>query len=115
MKVSCWKTMCSVAHPAYSQTWKTPEAPSHANMHLKRLLSKGATLGANATIRCGITIGKQAFIGAGAVVTRDVPDHALVYGNPAVQKGWVCHCGGKLNDRFQCEECGSTLEHLANK
>ena len=42
MKVSYWKTMCSVAHPAYSQTWKTPEAPSHANMHLKRLLSKKA-------------------------------------------------------------------------
>ena len=81
----------------------------------KTLVKKGATLGANATIRCGITIGKQAFIGAGAMVTRDVPDHALVYGNPAVQKGWVCHCGEKLNDHFHCDECGSTLEHLANK
>lgn len=81
----------------------------------KTLVKKGATLGANATIRCGITIGSHAFVGAGAVVTRDVLDHALVYGNPAVQKGWVCHCGGKLDDRYRCGECGSTLEHLANK
>jgi UDP-2-acetamido-3-amino-2,3-dideoxy-glucuronate N-acetyltransferase len=81
----------------------------------KTLVKKGATLGANATIRCGITIGSQAFIGAGAMVTRDVPDHALVYGNPAVQKGWVCHCGGKLDSLFLCEECGSILKHLENK
>ena len=90
-------------------------AVSRKHAFKKTLVKKGATLGANATIRCGITIGSHAFIGAGAVVTRDVPDHALVYGNPAVQKGWACHCGGKLDDRFRCAECGSTLEHLTNK
>ena len=90
-------------------------AVSRKHAFKKTLVRKSATLEVNATIHCGITIGKQAFIGAGAVVTRDVPDHALVYGNPGVQKEWVCHCGEKLNDRFQCEECGSTLEQLANK
>ncbi len=87
-------------------------AVSRKHAFKKTLVKKGATLGANATIRCGITIGSQAFIGAGAMVTRDVSDHALVYGNPAVQKGWVCHCGGKLDDLFLCEECGTILKHL---
>jgi UDP-2-acetamido-3-amino-2,3-dideoxy-glucuronate N-acetyltransferase len=60
------------------------------------LLRRGATIGANATIVCGITLGRYAFIGAGAVVTRDVPDFALVYGNPARLHGWVCWCGVRL-------------------
>ena len=58
-------------------------------------VKKGASLGANCTIVCGVTIGEHAFVGAGAVVTKDVPDHALVVGNPARQKGWVCKCGEK--------------------
>lgn len=58
---------------------------------------KGVTIGANATILCGITIGAYAFIGAGAVVTKDVPDHALVTGNPARQTGWMSEAGGKLD------------------
>jgi UDP-2-acetamido-3-amino-2,3-dideoxy-glucuronate N-acetyltransferase len=62
----------------------------------KTLVKEGASIGANATIVCGITIGKNAFIGAGSVVTKDVPDHALVYGSPAKVKGWVCECGQKL-------------------
>jgi len=57
------------------------------------LVCKGATLGANCTIICGVTIGRYAFVGAGAVVTRDVPDYALVYGNPARHHGWVYECG----------------------
>ena len=57
------------------------------------LVKKGATIGANATIVCGVTIGAFAIVGAGAVVTRDVPDHALVYGNPSQFRGWVCRCG----------------------
>jgi UDP-2-acetamido-3-amino-2,3-dideoxy-glucuronate N-acetyltransferase len=61
------------------------------------LVKKGATIGANATIVCGVTIGKNAFIGAGAVVTRDVADYALVYGNPARQNGWICSCGEKIS------------------
>ncbi len=61
------------------------------------LVKQGASIGANATVVCGHTIGKYAFIGAGAVVTRDVPDYALMYGNPARQHGWACQCGVKLD------------------
>jgi len=60
------------------------------------LVQKGATIGANATIVCGITIGKYAFIGAGAVVTKNIPDYALVVGNPARQTGWMSEYGHKL-------------------
>lgn len=74
------------------------------------LVRKGATIGANATILCGTTIGRFAFIGAGAVVTRDVPDYALVFGNPAKQHGWMCQCGIKLTGEgpeLACATCGS--------
>jgi UDP-2-acetamido-3-amino-2,3-dideoxy-glucuronate N-acetyltransferase len=70
------------------------------------LVKKGATMGANATIICGITIGAYSFVGAGAVVTKNVPEHALVMGNPAKQVGWACMCGERLNDNLTCEECG---------
>ena len=73
------------------------------------LVKKGATIGANATIICGNTIGKYAFIGAGAVVTKDIPDHALVYGNPSRIQGWVCECGERLKEEGRsvwCPECG---------
>ena len=60
-------------------------------------VKRGASIGANSTIVCGVTLGKYCFIGAGAVVTRDVPDYALVYGNPARQRGWVCWCGVRLD------------------
>ncbi len=72
----------------------------------------GSTVGANSTIVCGITIGRYAFIGAGSVVTRDVPDYALVYGNPAAHRGWMCRCGVKLalslrgSTRAACTACG---------
>jgi len=69
------------------------------------LVKKGATLGANCTIICGITIGQYAFIGAGAVVTKDVPDHALVTGNPAKQIGYACQCGETLSDNLVCGTC----------
>lgn len=69
------------------------------------LVKKGASIGANATIVCGVTIGRYAMIGAGAVVTHDVPDHALIYGNPARIGGWVCECGEKLDEEFVCQEC----------
>ncbi|MFV1976118.1 MAG: hypothetical protein ACC651_10235, partial [Candidatus Scalindua sp.] len=67
-----------------------------------------ATIGANATIVCGNTIGTYAFIGAGAVVTKDVPNHALVLGNPAKITGWVCECSNRLhfhNDVATCSNC----------
>ena len=76
----------------------------------KTLLKRGATVGANATIICGVTSGRYAFIGAGAVVTRDIPDFALVYGNPAMLRGWICRCGVKLRfkgGRAVCDSCGS--------
>jgi len=60
------------------------------------LVKRGATLGANSTIVCGHTIGRYAFIGAGAVVTKDVPDFALIVGNPGRVAGWMCRCGVKL-------------------
>lgn len=69
---------------------------NNKEFYKKTLVSKGATIGANATIVCGNTIGQYAFVGAGSVVTRDIPDFALVYGNPARFKGWVCECGLKL-------------------
>lgn len=62
----------------------------------KTLVRKGAALGANATIVCGVTIGAWAMVGSGAVVTKDVPDHALVLGNPARLAGWVCACGKRV-------------------
>ena len=76
----------------------------------KTLLKKGATIGANATILCGNTIGEYAMVGAGAVVTRNIPDYALVFGSPARIKGWVCKCGTKLLfdvENAKCAECGA--------
>lgn len=70
------------------------------------LVKKGATLGANCTIVCGHVIGRHAFVGAGAVVTRDVADHALVVGNPARRIGWMCACGEKLDATLRCAACG---------
>jgi acetyltransferase-like isoleucine patch superfamily enzyme len=69
-----------------------------------------ATIGANATILPGLTIGKGAMVSAGAVVTRDVPDHALMIGNPARQKGWVCLCGETLRDAGLSCQCGKRYE-----
>ncbi len=74
------------------------------------LVRRGATLGANCTIVCGHTIGAYAFVGAGAVVTRDVPDHALVAGNPARRIGWACVCGERLDAGLSCGACGRTFE-----
>jgi acetyltransferase-like isoleucine patch superfamily enzyme len=69
------------------------------------LVERGASIGANATVVCGITIGEQAFVGAGAVVVRDVPRHALVVGNPARRIGWMCACGTRLDDALECASC----------
>jgi UDP-2-acetamido-3-amino-2,3-dideoxy-glucuronate N-acetyltransferase len=69
-------------------------------------VKRGASIGANATILCGVTLGAYSFVGAGAVVTRDVPDHALVYGAPAHHRAWVCVCGEVLDDSLHCARCG---------
>jgi UDP-2-acetamido-3-amino-2,3-dideoxy-glucuronate N-acetyltransferase len=67
---------------------------------------RGATLGAGVVVVCGVTVQRYAFVGAGTVVTRDVPAHAFVVGNPGRQKGWVCACGSRLDDRYVCS-CGT--------
>ena len=76
---------------------------------VKTVVNDGASIGANATILCGITIGASAMVGAGAVVTKDVPSHALVFGNPATVHGYVCDCGRSLDDSFSCAHCRKTL------
>ncbi|MBA2390656.1 MAG: N-acetyltransferase [Geodermatophilaceae bacterium] len=78
---------------------------------LPTLVRRGSTIGAGATIVCGTTIGEHAFVAAGAVVTRDVPGQAFVAGNPARQKGWVCHCGTRLRD-LTCPDCGRSYPDL---
>src|SRR5215467_9613529 len=75
----------------------------------RTLVKRGASIGANATVVCGVTIGKYAFVGAGAVVIRDVPDYALVVGNPARHIGWMCYCGVRLvgvGATIRCSACG---------
>jgi UDP-2-acetamido-3-amino-2,3-dideoxy-glucuronate N-acetyltransferase len=81
--------------------------------HYKRtLVKRGATIGANATIVCGITLGEYAFIGAGAVVTRDVLPYALAAGVPARRIGWMCQCGERLPDSGagRCAACGTEYQ-----
>jgi UDP-2-acetamido-3-amino-2,3-dideoxy-glucuronate N-acetyltransferase len=80
----------------------------------RTLVKRGASIGANATVVCGVTLGRYSFIGAGAVVTRDIPDYAMVYGNPARLRGWMCYCGVKLglgiskdsSETADCQACG---------
>lgn len=82
------------------------------------LIRRGAALGANSTVRCGITVGQWAMVGSGSVVTRDVPDYGLVFGNPARLRGFVCPCGAKLEKETvrggcvvaACAECGQKIE-----
>lgn len=78
-------------------------------VYAKTLIKEGASLGANSTIVCGHTVGCSALIAAGAVVTKDVPDYALMAGVPAVQIGWVCACGERLSDSLVCK-CGRTYK-----
>ena len=88
----------------------------------KTLVQRGATIGANATIICGITLGEYAFVGAGAVVTRDVPAYGLVYGSPARLQGWICACGEQLeiskakpSDQVVCASCGGAYTLVSAK
>ena len=84
----------------------------------KTLVKKGAAIGANSTIRCGITVGEWAMVGSGSVVTRDIPDFGLVFGNPARLRGFVCTCGEKLEKSGEkgdfiiahCSACGYSVK-----
>jgi len=83
--------------------------PKGAANYVKTQVKRGCTIGANATVVCGITLGAHALIGAGSVVTRDVPDFAVVYGTPARLHGWICICGEKLlfeGEETDCQACG---------
>lgn len=82
--------------------------PTDSSNYLQTVVKRGATIGANATIMCEHTLGEYCFIGAGAVVTKDVPPYAVLYGNPARVKGWVCQCGHGLafeGDEATCSTC----------
>ena len=94
----------------------TPRAkyPKGRAAYKKTLVKRGASVGANATIVCGHTIGEWAIIAAGAVVTSDVPDHALMMGVPARMRGWVCECGDVLPDDLVCKRCGRAYAKADN-
>jgi UDP-2-acetamido-3-amino-2,3-dideoxy-glucuronate N-acetyltransferase len=78
------------------------------------VVKKGCSIGANATIVCGVTLGEYSMIGAGSVVTKSVPDYTVVYGNPARHKGYICECGVKIVNGLyvECEVCGSKYKDL---
>jgi UDP-2-acetamido-3-amino-2,3-dideoxy-glucuronate N-acetyltransferase len=85
-------------------------AVSRKHEYQRTLVRRGATIGANATVVCGVTLGEYAFVGAGAVVTKDVKPFALVTGVPARQVGWMCRCGEKLPGSLACSVCGTNYE-----
>lgn len=93
--------------------------PRNSAEHYKKtIVENGATIGANATIICGVTIGRYALIGAGAVVTKDVADYELVLGSPSRRKGWVCECGKTLTftkNRSTCTLCRRTYTKSKNR
>ena len=89
-----------------------PRSQRHLHAHPETLLQVGCSIGAGAIILPGLVIGRYSMVGAGAVVTRNVPDHGLVYGNPAELRGWICACGANLSGESgkvtKCE-CGRSL------
>lgn len=90
---------------------------SRKDEYLKTLVRRGASIGANATIVCGNEIGEYAFVGAGAVVTRDIPAYALVVGSPAKRIGWMCRCGERLPAQVGavgCASCGTRYDVEGN-
>lgn len=85
------------------------------NEFKKTILCKGSTIGANATIVCGNNIGEYAFVGAGSVVTKDVPSYTMVIGNPARFYAYVCKCGEKLDEKMYCPRCGNQYKLNKNE
>lgn len=105
----------------FTNVYNPRSAISRKNEYRDTLVKRGATLGANSTIVCGVTIGEYAFIGAGAVVNKDVPDYALMVGVPAKQVGWMSRYGAKLNlpvrgeAQTECPETGELYKLVENK
>lgn len=95
----------------FTNVYNPRSAITRKNEYRQTLVKRGATLGANCTIVCGTTIGEYAFVGAGAVINRDVPAYALMVGVPAKRRGWMCKCGVQLKAKgnVQCN-CGATYE-----
>jgi UDP-2-acetamido-3-amino-2,3-dideoxy-glucuronate N-acetyltransferase len=89
---------------------------SRKSEYQRTLVRRGASIGANATIICGVTLGEYSFVGAGAVVTKDVPAFGLVAGVPARRIGWICQCGERLSDGGvgTCAVCGSSYERAGD-
>ncbi len=87
---------------AFNEDWKITNT----------LIKRGASLGANVTVVCGNTVGEYAMVGSGSVITKNVPAHALVVGNPAKQIGWVCKCGCKLDENYFCKACQIQYDDL---
>jgi UDP-2-acetamido-3-amino-2,3-dideoxy-glucuronate N-acetyltransferase len=85
---------------------------SRKNEYKRTLVRRGATIGANATILCGVTLDEYAFVGAGSVITKDVLAYALMVGVPARRVGWMCQCGERLSNRNpeSCKVCGTKYE-----
>jgi len=92
----------------------SPRSKQYPSSFLKTVVQENASIGANSTIVGGISIGKSAMIGAGSVVTKDIKNNTLVYGNPATFKSYVCDCGVKLNINLKCETCSKQFT-LDNK
>jgi len=97
----------------FTNVYNPRSAISRKHEYRDTLVKRGATLGANCTIVCGVTIGEYAFVGAGSVVNRDVPPYALMLGVPARRTGWMCYCGVRLpleeaDHRTRCADCGRT-------
>jgi UDP-2-acetamido-3-amino-2,3-dideoxy-glucuronate N-acetyltransferase len=96
----------------FTNVYNPRSAITRKNEYRRTVVRRGASLGANCTIVCGVTIGEQAFIGAGAMVNRDVPAYALMTGVPARRQGWMCLCGTRLKGQgaMACDACGARYQ-----
>lgn len=90
----------------------TPRSKQYPEKFLSTVIEEWASIGANSTIIAGNRIGKYAMVGAGSVVTSNIPNNTLWYGNPAKFKGYICNCGTKLDETLHCTKCGKTYEQV---
>jgi len=98
----------------FTNVYNPRAAVKKMNQARNTWVGKGATLGANCTIVCGTRIGRYAFVGAGALINRDVADHAIVVGNPARRIGWACQCGERLTEDLECRVCNRGYRESEN-